>query len=115
MARKKRNPDAIVAAFDTYFGYGTLADWQRLCRDIGLEAEGKNTSSITQCRKALETVHVNIYDLLHAVRLGTQPQRFGSPKALSKYCRKTGKIYPKEKAKEMGPVRVLLREIFRHR
>jgi hypothetical protein len=47
MARKKKSR-SIVREFDEYFGSGTLEDWQRLCRDIGLD---ENPSSITQCRK----------------------------------------------------------------
>lgn len=48
MARKKK-PRAIVQEFDAYFGAGSLDDWQRLCRDVGLDGD---YSSITQCRKA---------------------------------------------------------------
>ena len=41
----KRN---IVAEFDGYFGKESrLANWQRLCRDVGIEDELR---SITQCR-----------------------------------------------------------------
>ena len=47
MTRKKKTP-AIVREFDDYFGTGTLEDWQRLCRDIGLSGE---LPSITKCRK----------------------------------------------------------------
>ena len=47
MGRKKRSR-SIVREFDAYFGTGTLEDWQRLCRDVGLT---KSYPSITQCRK----------------------------------------------------------------
>jgi hypothetical protein len=63
--------------------------------------------------QALKTVHVNIYDLLDAVNAGTQVRRFENQRALAKYCKETGKIYPKKKAKESGPVRHLLRIVFR--
>ena len=62
--------------------------------------------------QALATVHVNIYDLLDAVNDGKQVKRFKNQWALAQYCRETGKIYPKKKAKESGPVRHLLRIVF---
>ncbi|KAK3300429.1 uncharacterized protein B0H64DRAFT_15286 [Chaetomium fimeti] len=108
MARKRgfRN---IVKEFKTYFGDGLLDDWQRLCRDVGLNGE---YSSITQCRKALRTVHVNIFDLLDAVKEGRTPPHFGTAGELAEYTLETGRVYPKKAAKKMGPVRALLRMIF---
>jgi len=55
MARKKKSR-AIVQEFDDYFGTGSLDDWQRLCRDVGLDG---NYSSITQCRKASIPLYLN--------------------------------------------------------
>ncbi len=51
MGRKKRSR-SIVREFDAYFGTGTLDDWQRLCRDVGLT---RDYPSITQCRKVQYT------------------------------------------------------------
>ncbi|KAH6650690.1 hypothetical protein F5144DRAFT_589113 [Chaetomium tenue] len=85
MARKKRSRN-IAAEFNTYFGAGTVQDWQRLCRDVGLTG---NYTSITQCRK-----------------------RFGNARQLAEYTMRTRKIFPKKRAKEMGPVRALLRILF---
>jgi hypothetical protein len=50
MARKKSKNTSrpIVREFNEYFGAGTLADWQRLCQDVGLDGDYR---SITQCRK----------------------------------------------------------------
>lgn len=50
MARKKRSRN-IAAEFNTYFGAGTVQDWQRLCRDVGLTGEYTN---IKQCREVCE-------------------------------------------------------------
>lgn len=50
MARKKKQSRAIVEEFEAYFGTGTLQDWQRLCRDVGLSGD---LPSITQCRKVI--------------------------------------------------------------
>lgn len=40
----------IVQAWDDYFGQGTLEDWARLCRDLGLEGD---FSSKTKCKKVV--------------------------------------------------------------
>lgn len=50
--KKKKKTKSIVCRFDTYFGSGALADWQRLCRDVGLEGE---YPSKNQCRKVSPT------------------------------------------------------------
>ncbi|KAL2023187.1 hypothetical protein VTK56DRAFT_3310 [Thermocarpiscus australiensis] len=108
MPKKKKTTPAIVREFENYFGSGTLEDWQRLCRDVGL---GGDLGSITKCRKALRGVCVNIYDLLDAVKMGGQPHRFRNRHELAEYTVRTGRIYPKIHVKEMGPVRALLRHV----
>ena len=62
--------------------------------------------------QALEGIWINIYDFLDALEKGVQPWRFPSQSALARYTIKTGKIYPKKKAKKEGPVRALLAHIF---
>lgn len=52
---KKKNRRNIVGEFDAYFGAGTVQDWQRLCRDVGLT---DNFTSITQCRKVWPPLEV---------------------------------------------------------
>ncbi|KAK0746114.1 hypothetical protein B0T18DRAFT_488747 [Schizothecium vesticola] len=99
--KKNKRSSSIVRRFDTYFGSGDLSDWQRLCWDVGLEEEYPTK---TQCKKALRTVHVNIYDLLDAVKAGNQVYRFKNQWQLAQYCKETKKIYPKKKAKESGPI-----------
>ena len=43
------NRDNIAEEFDRYFGnVGKLDNWQRLCRDVGIEG---NLRTVTQCRK----------------------------------------------------------------
>ena len=49
---KKKNRRNIVGEFNTYFGAGTVQDWQRLCNDVGLDG---HYTSITQCRKVCTT------------------------------------------------------------
>mgnify|MGYP007135339294 CR=1 FL=1 len=51
---RKRNRNRrrdVVEELNDYFGTGTLADWQRLCCDVGLNVEDWDLSSITKCRK----------------------------------------------------------------
>jgi hypothetical protein len=61
--------------------------------------------------QALRTVHVNIHDLLDAVKQGRRPRRFPNAWQLAQYTVATRKIYPKEYVKEMGPVNALMRRI----
>lgn len=50
--KKKKKTKSIVCRFDTYFGSGALADWQRLCRDVGLEGEYSTKNQCTKVRPA---------------------------------------------------------------
>ncbi len=61
--------------------------------------------------QALRPVHVNIHDLLDAVKQGQVPRRFRNQQELANYTVQNGKIYPKKHVKEMGPVKALLRHI----
>ncbi|KAH8676519.1 hypothetical protein BGZ60DRAFT_371764 [Tricladium varicosporioides] len=111
MARRRRrhkNFD-VVEEWDRYFGSeDNLENWQRLCRDVGIDDE---LPSIRQCKKALETVWVNIHDLLRAIRTDTPVRIFETKDDLIEYTRKKGKYFPREKAKEGGPVKALLKHI----
>lgn len=62
--------------------------------------------------KALKKTHVNIVDLIDCRRAGTAVRRFPTYGALRAYTVETGKVFPREAAKEEGFVKVLLREIF---
>jgi len=56
-AKKKRNKkkkpavarEKVIQLFDEYFGDRKLANWQRLCIDLGLGDE--NLSTVTKCKK----------------------------------------------------------------
>ncbi|KAE8449381.1 hypothetical protein EG329_008282 [Mollisiaceae sp. DMI_Dod_QoI] len=101
----------IVREFERYFGdTSKLDNWQRLCGDVGLDDD---LPSISKCRVALKKVWVNIYDLVDAVRNDTcPPKRFRSQQALANYTVREEKIFPRQKAKDGGPVRALLAHIF---
>ena len=61
----------------------------------------------------MKGIWVNIYDFIDAVREGKPVRRFKTQRALAQYTTNTGRIYPKKKAKEQGPIRALLAHIFR--
>jgi hypothetical protein len=67
---------------------------------------------LTPDQQAMRGIWVNIYDFIDAKAAGMQVKRFKSERALSHYTRRTGRIYPKERAKKGGPVRALLAHIF---
>lgn len=48
MARKKKQ--SVVEQWQNYFQKGDLADWQRLCRDLGL---ADDLPSKTKCREVV--------------------------------------------------------------
>ncbi|KAF7944752.1 uncharacterized protein EAE97_005385 [Botrytis byssoidea] len=106
----KTKKKTVVGLWEDYFGNETeLANWQRLCVDVGLE---EIPTSITKCRKALGKVWVNIFDFLDAKAEGKPVKRYSSERKLATYTLNTGKIYPKIKAKEGGPARALLAHIY---
>ncbi|KAL4917604.1 hypothetical protein BDW62DRAFT_201629 [Aspergillus aurantiobrunneus] len=101
----------LAAEFIRCFGAGTkLQQYQALYQALGLEEPVP--TSITQCRKALGRVHVNLIDLIDANRLGKEVRKFQSVAALAKYTRKKQKAFPKAAAKKEGVLRDLLREIW---
>ncbi|PQE29306.1 transcription factor Zn C2H2 protein [Rutstroemia sp. NJR-2017a BBW] len=109
---KKTRKKTVVGDWEDYFGNETnLANWQRLCTDVGIE---ELPTSITQCRKALGKVWVNIYDFLDAKAAGKPIKKYKSERQLAAYTLNSGKIYPKKHAKEGGPAKVLLAHILRH-
>ncbi|EGO52179.1 hypothetical protein NEUTE1DRAFT_90197 [Neurospora tetrasperma FGSC 2508] len=111
MTSKKKRPappqrQDVIVRWKNYFGAGDLEDWQRLCQDLGLDGE---LGSKTKCRTALKSINVNIWDFLDAVEVGNIPQMFLTKKELVKYTSKTGRIFPRDEAKDMGPVAALLK------
>lgn len=52
----KVTPTQVINLFDEYFHTRSLANWQRLCIDLGFE--DKNISTVTQCRKVCFAISV---------------------------------------------------------
>jgi hypothetical protein len=45
------------------------------------------------------------------MRLGKEVKMWNSERALAEYTKRTGKLFPKRRAKESGPVRALLAHV----
>ncbi|KAL4899045.1 hypothetical protein BDW74DRAFT_184153 [Aspergillus multicolor] len=98
------------AAFNTSFGAETkLESYQNLCRV--LNPDEPVPASITQCRKALKCVYVNLIDLIDAMRMETEVPRFPNIKALRANIKETERIFPKAAAKK-GVLKELLKEVW---
>ncbi|KAJ7030195.1 hypothetical protein C8F04DRAFT_1114195 [Mycena alexandri] len=97
--------------FIRYFGSEEkgLDGWQGLCATVGIE---EIPNSITQCKKVLRTVWVNIFDLVDAKSTGQPAKTHASADALRKYSMKKKKIFPKKAAKGNPFLKVLLIEMF---
>ncbi|KAI5923247.1 hypothetical protein F4810DRAFT_710676 [Camillea tinctor] len=108
---KKSNekPKKIVRDWNSYFGSGELADWQRLMSDLGFQ--GEEFLSKSQCRKALQGVWVNIQDFLDATESGEPVHRFESEAELSAYTMSCKKIFPKKDITKGSPLAKLLAHI----
>ncbi|KAK1229564.1 hypothetical protein PQX77_007390 [Marasmius sp. AFHP31] len=89
--------------FANHFGNNasSLDNWKKLLATIGIEGSHEFTS-ITKCKQALKGRYINIVDLVDASNAGEtvkKPNPFPSEKALSRYIERTGKAFPKAKAK----------------
>ncbi|KAL8879252.1 MAG: hypothetical protein Q9192_008272, partial [Flavoplaca navasiana] len=60
---------------------------------------------------ALKRTHVNLLDLIDALRAGQNPQLFGSASSLAEYTRQHKKYFPLETAKEDSLKKILLRDM----
>ncbi|KAL8675078.1 MAG: hypothetical protein Q9168_000561 [Polycauliona sp. 1 TL-2023] len=110
---KVRRGDCLQAEYELQLGHiqpnGDRRDWQALCQELGVSIHGD--PSITQCKKALKRVHVNLLDLIDARRTSEVAQRFPSAGTLAQYTRDRKRYFPLGKAKEDSLKKILLREI----
>ncbi|KAL6236161.1 hypothetical protein BDW75DRAFT_207533 [Aspergillus navahoensis] len=98
------------AEFVHYYVIGNrLQNYRALCQELRIEGP---FASITQCRKALAKVHVNLFDLIDSRRTGAIVRRFPNQAALKEYTQETRKIFPKQAAKADGFLKDLLRRIW---
>ncbi|TRM63678.1 hypothetical protein BD626DRAFT_495051 [Schizophyllum amplum] len=100
--QRKFVKDTINKEFLQKFGKDedSLRAWQGLCSAIGISRVDK-LKSVSECRKALKGVHVNIVDLVDAANAKTTIcETFARKKLLAEYTAETDKIYPLKAAKE---------------
>ncbi|KAK2050249.1 hypothetical protein LZ31DRAFT_572159 [Colletotrichum somersetense] len=98
--KKEKRAEAerdYLAEWEQYLGKRELADWQRLCRDLGLP---DNLPSKTQCRKFLK-----------AKSEGGPVLFFKNVRKLAQYTRETRQRMPINEIPKQDPRRKLLREI----
>ncbi|XP_014556111.1 hypothetical protein COCVIDRAFT_38166 [Bipolaris victoriae FI3] len=109
--RHKRWHQCQAAEFDAAYGkdISKLESWQALCREVLID---EVPGSIRQCKAVLgsRNVLVNLVNLIDHRNMGTPVIRFKSYTAFRKYTT-DGRIFPKEKAKEEGFIRALLRTL----
>ncbi|KAL8851043.1 MAG: hypothetical protein Q9221_004033 [Calogaya cf. arnoldii] len=105
--------ECLQAEFEFHLGSievdGKLAAWRNLCLELGI---GLNKlTSITECKKELRGVHVNLLDLIDARRAHEKPRLFRTASALANYTRNYKRYFPLDEAKEDSLKRILLRNI----
>ncbi|KAJ3746104.1 hypothetical protein DFH05DRAFT_1483715 [Lentinula detonsa] len=100
--------DAIAQQFNAFYGSDveSLNGWHNLYRALQI-ADIPDT--VQGCKDMIETIHVNICDLVDHKE--DVPQKHSTEDELAEYSRRTGKIYPRENAYAGGLLRFLLRQI----
>ncbi|KAL2883614.1 hypothetical protein SGCOL_000756 [Colletotrichum sp. CLE4] len=98
----------LVARWEEYFGKRELADWQRLCGDLGLDTD---LPTKTQCRKALRTVNVSIKQFLSVGNRPDDVKFFKNPSQLGRYCRKNKMFMSSKELPKGDPLRSLRRKM----
>ncbi|KAJ9649046.1 hypothetical protein H2199_000959 [Coniosporium tulheliwenetii] len=98
---------AYADQFGQYFGTDAtkLENFQRLCVEVGIDPP---PLSITQCKKALKGVLVNLVNLVDSRRTGEPIKQFDTFKEFRRYTF-NGRVFPKDEAKEDTFLKVLLR------
>ncbi|KAL6879835.1 hypothetical protein HDV57DRAFT_498236 [Trichoderma longibrachiatum] len=115
----KRYQDALVQEVRLYYGdIDDIAAWKTVCRAVGCEDP---PDQISKCKAILKKTHVNIVDLVDWAKRGGEESGskvcvFGSVAELRRYTQKTGKIFPREDARDANGrnvvIKFLLRRIF---
>ncbi|CAE6480629.1 unnamed protein product [Rhizoctonia solani] len=102
--------DALVHEFNAIYGtdHRSLAAWQSLRRVLNLT---NVPDKLEACRRRVQSMHVNIVDLVDTPVTQVPVTHFPSEAALSTYTIKSGKYFPKESAYAGGLLRYLLRNI----
>ncbi|PYH78828.1 hypothetical protein BO82DRAFT_341789 [Aspergillus uvarum CBS 121591] len=107
---RKRWNAFVNIEYDRIIGsrLASLDEWRELCELFDLP---EPFPSITQCKKALSRVHVNLVDLIECRLLGTKPRTFKNVSQLADYTRDTGKFFNRTLAKQDKLLRIFLRKM----
>ncbi|KAH3973261.1 hypothetical protein HBI26_188880 [Parastagonospora nodorum] len=108
--RREQQVKALAAEIAHHYGthLNKLDRWQQLCEDVGIDVAPK---SVTQCRKIMSPVMVNLYNVLdHRRNPEVKVLRFRSYGQFVRYTR-VGHKFPRECAKGDGLLNVFLRKI----
>ncbi|KAF2133501.1 hypothetical protein P153DRAFT_393319 [Dothidotthia symphoricarpi CBS 119687] len=112
-SKKEKKIRRVEAEFALHYGtdVSKLEKWQDLCRDLKIKHV---PGSITKCKKAIKSVHVNIFDFIEH---RCDPQRFNldTHKSFKNFREDmvAGKIFPLKRAKEGTFIKALLRPVMR--
>lgn len=128
---KEERGKCLLSEFDVHVGStlaeGRLSSWRSLCIEVGIY---QPPETIKECKKVyganskllqspthdlhqvLSKVFVNLVDLIDSRRRGTKVSTFRNVNALREYTIRTHKTFPKQKAKQDGVLKILLREIY---
>ncbi|RSL51216.1 hypothetical protein CEP54_011542 [Fusarium duplospermum] len=98
----------LVTHWEAYIRKGTLKDFQRLCADLNLSGD---LDTKTKCRKAINSVNVNIWQFLRSKNKPGDVRFFKNRHRLIRYTKETGSFYPKDRLRKGDPVRDLLRDM----
>ncbi|KAK6000072.1 hypothetical protein QM012_004060 [Aureobasidium pullulans] len=107
----KKRIECYNDEFESYFANLELETQLERLQHLCVELEIIPKDTVTQCKKALSSVHVNIVHLMNARRTKTKVKKFSSNASLVRYIRKTKEFFPLEEAK-CDVIKVLLRQIF---
>ncbi|KAF9442695.1 hypothetical protein P691DRAFT_680939 [Macrolepiota fuliginosa MF-IS2] len=106
---------ALIQQFNLTYGtdINNLNGWHAMMTHMGVDPLPE---TVAECKKIVKRLFVNLVDLVDARGDPTQQVRlFNSEVALSKYTRKSKKIFPRDEAKAGGILKFLLRQIMRPR
>ncbi|KAG6144125.1 hypothetical protein E4U38_003096 [Claviceps purpurea] len=110
--KKARNlfRQALVDEFGANYGESDskLDVLQRLCQKLEI---GPMPQSITACKKAINSVYVNIVDFIDCERTGEPIHKFASLRQLREYTMEEEKYFPRKQAKRSLLLRFLLKPI----
>ncbi|EUC59439.1 autophagic vacuole formation-like protein, putative [Rhizoctonia solani AG-3 Rhs1AP] len=101
---------ALVLQFNLTYGtdQNDLASWQNLCMAMKVT---NIPETVGACKKLAATIYVNLVDLVDMPNTGSDARLFKTEEALSKYTRRTKKIFPKRDPDAGGLLKRLLRFI----